>query len=73
MVSNFERIFDEIGREAKLIAPKHGLEPDTLVELIMNIVDTEDQNRIKLVARIHQKVKGMIQDVALAGLDGELG
>ena len=70
MVSNFDRIFDEITREAKLIAPKHGLDPDALVELIMNIVNSEDQHRIKSVARIHQKVKGMIQDVALSARDG---
>ena len=71
MVSNFERIFDEIRREAKLIAPKHGLDPDALVELVMSIVDSEDQHRIKAVARIHQKVKGKIQDVALADSNGE--
>ena len=70
MVSNFERIFDEIKREANLIAPKYGLDADALVELVMNIVDSEDQHRIKSVARIHQKVKGMIQDVALLGSDG---
>ena len=70
MVSNFERIFDEIKREANLIAPKHGLDPDALVELVMNIVDSEDQHRIKSVARINQKVKGMIQDVALLASDG---
>lgn len=70
MVSNFERIFDEIKREANLIAPKYGLDPDALVELVMNIVDSEDQHRIKSVARIHQKVKGMVQDVALSGSDG---
>ena len=51
----------------KLLAPEHGFKPDTLVKLIMDIVDTEDQNRIKTVARINQKVKGMIQDVALVG------
>lgn len=73
MVSNFERIFEEIGREAKLIAPKHELDPDALVDLIMSIVDSEDQNRVKPVARIHQKVKGMIEGVALAGPDMERG
>lgn len=71
MVSNFERILDEIRREAKLIAPKHGLDPDALVELVMNIVDSEDQHRIKTVARIHQKVKGMVQNVALTNSGGE--
>ena len=66
MVSNFKRIFTEIRREANLVAPDHGLAPGFVVELIMGIVDLEDRNRIKTEARIHQKVKGMIQDVALA-------
>lgn len=66
MVSNFERIVEEIRREARLIAPKHGLEPERLTELIMKIVDNEDQDRIKSMAGINQKAKSMIEDVALA-------
>lgn len=66
MVSNFERIVEEIKREAALIAPKYGLDPERLVELIVKIVDAEDQHRIKAVASIHKKAKSMIQDVALA-------
>ena len=69
MVSNFERIVEEIGREAKLIAPRHELESERLVELILKIVDNEDQHRIKALTGIHQKAKGMIQDVALAESD----
>ena len=65
MVSNFERIIEEIRKEAKRIAPNHGVEPELLVELIMKIVDTEDQHRIKSQAGINQKAKSMIQDVAL--------
>lgn len=65
MVSNFDRIFGEIKREANLIAPDHGLQPASVVEVIMNIVDIEDQNRVRAVPRIHQKVKGMIQNVAV--------
>ena len=66
MVSNFERILGELRREANLVAPAHGLEPEAVVELIMNIVDIEDRHRIKAEPRIHQKIKGMIQDVAVA-------
>ena len=65
MVSNFERILGEIRREANLIAPVHGLEPEAVVELIMKIVDIEDRHRIKSESRIHQRVKGMIQDVTV--------
>ena len=66
MVSNFERILGEIRREANLVAPTHGLEPEAVVELIMNIVDLEDRHRIRAEPRINQKVRGMIQDVAVA-------
>ncbi len=66
MVSNFERILGEIRREANLVAPSHGLEPEAVVELIMNIADLEDRHRVKTEPRIHQRVKGMIQDVTVA-------
>lgn len=65
MVSNFERILGEIRREANLAAPSHGLKPEAVVELIMNIADLEDRNRIKMEPRINQKVKGMIQEVTV--------
>lgn len=66
MVSNFERILDEIRKEADQVAPGYGLQPDSVVKLIMNIVDVEDRHRIKAEPRIHQRITGMIQDVALA-------
>ena len=71
MVSNFERILGEIRREANLAAAAYGLNPLTVVDLIMQVVDLEDQHRIRSVARIQQKVKGMIQTVALEGDGGE--
>ena len=62
MVSNFERIFDEIRKEAHRIAGTYGLEPEAVVKLIMDIVDLEDRNRVKAVAGINQQIKGMIQN-----------
>jgi len=64
MVSNFNRILAEIRREANLVAPDHGLKPGSVVDVIMKIVDLEDQHRIKSKSRIHQDVRGMIQDVS---------
>ncbi len=61
MVSNFERILDEIRKEAHRIARTYGLEPDAVVTLIMAIVDLEDRNRVKAVAGINRQVKGMIE------------
>lgn len=66
MVSNFERIFDEIRKEANLIAGTYGLEPEAVVKLIMDIVDLEDRSRVKAVAGINQQVKGMIQNATRA-------
>ena len=66
MVSNFERILEEIRQEANVIGSGHKLAPEAVVKLIMGIVDLEDRHRIRTEARINQKVKGMIQDVALA-------
>ncbi len=37
-------------------------EPQKVAELIMKIVDLEDQNRVKAVTGIKQKVKGMIMN-----------
>lgn len=66
MVSNFERIFDEIRKEANRIASTYGLEPEAVVKLIMDIVDLEDRNRVKAVAGINQQIKGMIQNATRA-------
>lgn len=62
MVSNFERILDEITREAKRVAPDRAFTPESVVRVIMEIVEIEDRNRIKTEPKINQRVKGMIQD-----------
>ena len=63
MVSNFERILAEIGKDARRLAPTYRLDPETVVDLIMSIVDLEDQNRIRAQSRINQKVRQMIERV----------
>ena len=67
MVSNFQRILDEIRKEALQIARTYGLEPEAVVKLIMDIVDLEDRNRVKAESRIDQRVRAMIEDAARAG------
>ena len=67
MVSNFERILDEIRKEAHRIARTYGLDPEAVVTLIMDIVDLEDRNRVKAVAGINRQIKGMIEDAARVG------
>lgn len=64
MVSNFDRILREIKREANLVAPDHGLAPETIVSLIMRVVDIEDRHRVKAEHRVHQRIKGMIRNMS---------
>ncbi len=62
MVNNYARILDEIKKEAHQVAGTYGMEPQTLVELIMDIVDLEDRDRVKAVPGIKQKIKGRIEN-----------
>ena len=71
MVSNFERILEEIRKEANQMADDCGLEPEVVANLIMEVVDLEDQNRIKAIGNIKQQIKGMIADAASAPITQE--
>ena len=64
MVNNYDRIYTEIKKEAQCSAPEHHIDSDALVKLVMEIVDIEDQNQIKNVARIKQRIEGMILTTA---------
>ena len=64
MVSNFERILVEIRKEANRVAPTYGLQPESVVDLIMDIVDLEDQHRVRARHGINQRVRGMIETAA---------
>lgn len=68
MVSNYERIYAEITREAERLASKRDVATNALTELVMEIVDLEDRNRIKPLGNITQQVKNRIATVAIAQL-----
>ena len=63
MVSNYDRIVEEITKEAKALGPPADLSPDVLLALTMEIVDLEDQHRITAI-RIRQLVEEKIIDTA---------
>ena len=65
MVSNYDRILTEIKKEAQRSAPEHDIDPHELVDLAMDIVDIEDQHRIKSVARINQRIEELIRTIAI--------
>ena len=58
MVSNYDRILAEITKEAQRLAPDQ-VDPEALVTLAMEIVDLEDQHRVKPL-RIKQEVEDKI-------------
>ncbi|MDE0552574.1 MAG: hypothetical protein OXI24_00030 [Candidatus Poribacteria bacterium] len=47
------------------------LDSEAAVKLIMEIVDLEDQNRIKAIHGINQKIKGMIKNATTMDNSGE--
>ena len=67
MVSNFERILAEIRKEAGQIAPTYRLDPESVVNLVMDIVDLEDQHRVKAQHGIKRKIRQMIESAAIQG------
>ena len=71
MVSNFERIYAEIRKEASRTAPTYRLDSESVVKLVMEIVDLEDQHRIRAQARVNQRVRRMIENAAAAQAEGK--
>lgn len=61
MVSNYDRILAEITNEAQRLALDENVDPKALVTLVMEIVDLEDQHRIK-----NTRIKQLIEDKILA-------
>ena len=63
-MNNYERIYDEIAKETEALASVNDLESQLLLDLIMEIVDLEDQNRTKRVPRINQQIQEKILLIA---------
>jgi len=63
MVSNYDRILDEITVEATRIGLDNDLPPEPLIELVMEIVDAEDRNRIKPFS-VNKDVESLIRQTA---------
>lgn len=70
MVSNYDRIYAEINKEAQGLAPEENVDPGALVTLTMEIVDLEDQHRIKNI-RINQLIEDRILTTAVSQMNRE--
>ena len=64
MVSNYDRIFEEITAEANRVAAENGLAAESLIELVMEIVSTEDRHRIKPID-VNKDIENMITTAAM--------
>ena len=62
MVSNYDRIFAEITREAAKLEGEHG-RAAALTDLAMEVVDIEDQHRTRPL-QIQRRIEDMISKVA---------
>ena len=69
MVSNYDRIYAEIKKEAQGLVPQRNIDPASLVDLAMEIVDLEDQHLIKTVPRINQRVEELIHATAIRQME----
>ena len=70
MVNNYDRIFTEIEKEAARVAEESGLQPEAIVALAMEIVNLEDDNRIK-PTNIKQLVEAKILSASLTTTTSE--
>ena len=64
MVSNYDRIFEEITAEANSVAAESALPADPLIELVMEIVNIEDRHRIRQID-VNKDIENMITTAAM--------
>lgn len=70
MVSNYDRIFREIKKEAERLSPQE-VDAAAVVDLAMGIVDLEDQHRTASVPRIRQRIQELILTAAVRQMTDE--
>lgn len=66
MISNYDRIHREIVTEVQKVCEDLDFDPQTLEDLIMEIVDLEDQHRVTGVHAIKKKMRNLIEATAVA-------
>ncbi len=71
MVNNYDRIYAEIKSEAERLASEHDVDRDALVSLVMEIVDLEDQDRIRHIHNIRQQIEERILASAVRQIRNE--
>lgn len=65
MISNYDRIYKEIQKEARLVSEHLGVDPGTLERLCLEIVDLEDRHRVWRIHDINKQVRRLIEATAV--------
>lgn len=65
MVSNYDRIYQEIQIEARRVSEDLDLEPEALSRLTLEIVDLEDRHRISHIHAINKQMRALIETAAV--------
>lgn len=71
-MNNFDRIHEELARQAEALAPEVNMEPEHFLEIVLELVDAEDQHRIAKT-NINQQVQHMILNAVLQASKGGEG
>lgn len=72
-MNNYDRIYREISKATEELGPVNGLDPKLLLNLIMEVVQIEDQNRTKKVPNINKQVQAKILLIAQGKIDDKEG
>lgn len=66
MISNFDRIYQEIYKEARRVCKDSGYDPVALQRLALEIVNLLDRHRIEHIHAIKQRIRGLIEATVVA-------
>jgi hypothetical protein len=68
-MNNFDRIHEELAKQAAELAPDVGLDQARFLELVLEVVEAEDQHRITKT-NINQQIERVILNAALQSTIG---
>lgn len=72
-MNNYDRIYEEISNVTKELGPANGLDPELLLNLIMEVVQIEDRHRTIRVPNINKQIQAKILLISQGKIDDKEG
>lgn len=72
-MNNYDRIYEEISNATEELGPANGLDPELLLNLIMEVVQIEDRHRTIRVPNINKRIQAKILLIAQGKIDDKEG